>query len=304
MQKVRLWKLNKKVLTRRNLLCSAAALLLVLAVLAACMVPRHKTDSYDVVILGDSVIANFFNYYGSPSIPEYIEQQTNLAVYNGAFGGSGMAMQRLELSGAVATPSWCMANLAEGICLDAWESVFASMSYADHYVETNPQVFSNYEERLHGLARIDFREVDVLFIEHGTNDYNMGIAVDNPENPYDKSTFGGALRYSLQLLQEAYPELQIVLITPFYCEINTDGGYVKCDEKDWGGGILKDYVLKEIEIAAEFGVDLLDGYHESGIDEETLQIYMPDRLHPSADGVALIGGMIADYLKGKGYENQ
>ena len=297
-------KIKRQYFSRRLLFCSLTAVLIAAILLLVSVLPERKKDTYNVVILGDSVIANFFNYYGSPSIPEYVEKQTNLTVYNGAFGGSGMAMRRIEQSGAVATSGWCMANLAEGICLDAWEGILASMSYADHYVETNPQVFSNYEERLHGLAAIDFQKVDVLFIEHGTNDYNMGVPVDNPLDAYDKSTFGGALRYSLRLLQETYPELKVVLITPFYCEINVDGEYLKCDEKNWGGGLLEEYVAKEIEIAEAFGVDCIDGYHESDIREETLEIYMPDRLHPSAEGVALIGGMISDYLKGNGYENQ
>ena len=304
MQKKDMQKQNRPVCSRQNLTATLVAVLVAFGMLLFCLAPTFKSKSYNVVILGDSVIANFFNYYGSPSIPEYVERQTGLTVYNGAFGGSGMAVKRTEQSGAALTSSWCMANLAEDIGLDAWEGLRASMSYANHYVETNPQVFSNYEERLKGLSQIDFDKVDVLILEHGTNDYNMGVTVDNPSDPYDKTTFGGALRYSLKLLQEKYPNLQIVLLTPFYCEINIDGEYIKCDEKDWGGGILEDYVKKEMEIANEFGVDLIDGYYGSGINAKTLPTYMPDRLHPSADGVARIGDMISSYLKGNGYESQ
>ena len=68
-----------------------------------------------------------------------------------------------------------------------------------------------------GLSRIDFSKTEVLIIEHGTNDYNSGQILDNPKDTMDVTTFAGALRTTLSLLQEKYPQLRIILVSPIYC---------------------------------------------------------------------------------------
>ena len=145
------------------------------------------------------------------------------------------------------------------------------------------------------LSKVDFDKVKILIITHGTNDYNNGNLLDNPKDPYDEATFGGALRSSLKLLQEHYPDLRIILMTPVYCEIGTQGEF-KSYNTSFGGGTLEAYVSMEQEIAAEYGVEILDAYHESGIWEENIEEYLFDYLHPNEAGNILLGNFVADYL--------
>lgn len=278
-----------------------ASLALAAVLLLLCVWPSTKKLQYDVVLMGDSVIGNKVAHK-SIAVHEYIAEQTDLTVFNGAFGGSGMAKQTGE-SMAVCNSSWCMVNLAQAICLDTWEGAKASMAYADYYKDTNRQAFSGYKERMEALSQIDFEEVEVLVIEHGTNDYNSGVPIDNEEDPFDRGCFGGALRSTLTLLQKHYPDLRIVLVTPAYCEVGTDEKY-SSDTKDWGGGLLAQYVEKELEIAAWYGVEVIDAYHQSGINADNVYDYTTDGLHPNADGIILLGDLISNYLKGNVNEDK
>jgi lysophospholipase L1-like esterase len=252
------------------------------------------------VLLGDSVLANVVVYQGK-KIHECIEEKTGLTVFNGAFGGTSMAINQSETM-ALCNSNWCMANLASAISDDDWKAVRASMSYADFYKESNRQVLDGYKQKMEMLSNIDFSKVKVLIIEHGTNDYNSGIPLDNSEDLYDKFTFGGALRSVLSDLTTRFPNLKIVILTPAYCEVgmSEENG---CDVMDWGGGLLYQYVEKELEIATEFGVDVIDMYHESPIDKETVWDYTSDGLHPNAVGIKLWENAISEYLKGLKYED-
>lgn len=86
----------------------------------------------------------------------------------------------------------------------------------------------------------------MLIIEHGVNDYLSGCPVDNKEDPYDAYTYGGALRTCLKLLQENYPKLRIVLVTPTYCWLLAEEK--TCEQKDYGQGILEEYVNTELAL--------------------------------------------------------
>ena len=64
-------------------------------------------------------------------------------------------------------------------------------------------------------------------------------------------------------------------------------------------GILEEYVNKEIEVAEECGVEVLDIYHDFYPHEqwEDYTLYTLDGLHPNDDGRKMIAERIAEYLK-------
>lgn len=249
--------------------------------------PKEK---YDIVILGDSVIGN--QSYAT-HCTEIVAERTGLSVFNGAFGGTCMSYVQWE-NRQVESSLWCMTELAQAVCYRDFAAQKASVAYGDYYEETNTSTLEYFKDRMNELAEIDFREVKILIIEHGTNDYNSGQPLENGEDPYDKTTFAGALRCSLKLLGETYPDLRIIVMSPLYCELQ--GRTAKCYETSYGGGTLDEYVEKEREVAGEFGVEFLDAYHASGIWENNADTYLMDDLHPSQEGQILLGNFLADYL--------
>lgn len=251
-----------------------------------------EAKQYQMVFLGDSVVGNV---PGGQSMTEVMEQRLGKTVFNGAFGGTSMSLINEDLRGSKASSQWSMVELARAICYEDWGSQRASLAYAKHYQKTNTQMLDYFPDRLLELSQIDFDGVEILLIEHGTNDYGGGQILENPEDVYDVETFGGALRTILSMLQEKWPKLRIVLVTPIYCELGENGSK-KCYNTDYGGGIMDAYVEKEKQIAEEFGVEIIDAYHESGIWEDTVADYLEDRLHPSEAGHSLLGNFIADYF--------
>lgn len=252
-----------------------------------------KREQYDIVFLGDSIIGNAGYDY---SIAGIAGEKLGKTVFNGAFGGTTMSFDESAAWGSVTSSQWCMAKLADAIAYQDWKGQLASMNYADYYGETNNQALSYFKERMEGLSNIDFEQVDVLIIEHGTNDYNCGRTLDNQENPYDVTTFGGALRYTLQLLQDKYPDMQIVLMTPVYCELGADRTEL-CYMRDYGAGTLDAYVQLEKQIAEDFDIPYIDAYSDSGIWENNADEYLYDGLHPNMEGIALLGNFVAEQLQ-------
>ena len=66
---------------------------------------------------------------------------------------------------------------------------------------------------------------------------------------------------------------------------------------DYGGGFLKDYVAAEKNIAAEYGLDLIDNFTEVGINKENCLSYLDDGIHPNVSGVKIIGDNILKRFK-------
>ena len=283
-----------KKLHRQDIIRYVIALFCVMIVVLLSLRREEKSVQYDIVLLGDSVVGNT---WGEVHVTSVMEERLGKTVFNGAFGGSCMSVHNRQLWGSMSGTEWCMAKLAEAIAYDNWTSQLAVMSYAASYSDVNLQVLDYFEERMHTLAQIDFSQVEILMIQQGTNDYNSGKPVDNPKDMYDVTTFGGALRYSLRIIKEKYPQLRIVLVSPTYCALGANYKQQCYNTSYLEGGILDEYVELEKQIAQEYGVEWIDAYHESGIWEDNMDTYLIDALHPNTEGHVLIGNLIADYLE-------
>lgn len=271
-----------------EMICMAVAFLLLLGLVLLNFVSEQaQKEKYSIVCLGDSIIGNVRD---DTSITALLEEQLDVAVYNGAFGGTTMACLNRGERASLTADYLSMAELAKAIALQDFGVQNASV--------TGWAPMDYFPESMYGFQRIDFDEVEILVIEHGVNDYLSGVPLDNPEDPYDVHTFGGALRYSLEALQEAYPKLRIVLSTPIYCWYVREN--VSCEERDFGGGLLEEYVNLELEIAQSYGVEVLDQYHDSGIGSSGLyeewQVYTEDGVHLNEPGRRLIAARIAEVI--------
>ena len=254
---------------------------------------NEKPYAHDIVFLGDSVIGNYAEPFGVTTV---MEERLGRDVFNGALGGTSMSFIDEVDWESVSSGQWSMVKLAQAIYTDDWTSQLSGVSYAEYYRDVIGQILDYFYERIHHLSQIDFSKVDILLIEHGTNDYNCGQPLNSTEDPFDVNTYAGALRTTLTLLQEKYPDLRIILVSPVYCEFVYNDG-AKCYETDFGGGVLDDYVMMQKAVAEEYGVEWIDMYHGSGIWSDTIDIYTYDKLHLTDEGKQLIGDFISDYLK-------
>lgn len=275
---------------RKKAYWAVSAVLFVALAGAVMLYENSGKEAYPIIFFGDSIVGNVRD---ETSITGLLEAELGVSVYNGAFGGSTMAKRQTEERASSMANCISMVELAESLAAKDFSVQNAGIAAC--------AVMEYFPEAAHGFSGIDLKEVEVIFLEHGANDYQTGVPLDNPEDPMDTHTFGGALRYVLNLLRERYPEARIVLCTPtfiWYVHDRTD-----CVKREFGYGGLEAYVNLEIAIAEENGVDVIDNYHDSGIGGadagfEDWSLYTEDGLHLNERGRRLITDRIVDYMKG------
>lgn len=245
----------------------------------------EKTYAPQAVMLGDSILGLVRD---ETAVSAYLSELLGQEVYNGALGGT--CCSRIETEGRTAytKDSLSFAALSRAAAVDDFGSQQAT-NIRESVTEYFPEVIDT-------LEATDFSKVNTLLVLYGVNDYHTGVPVDDPEDPYNEYTFGGALRSALSFWQEAYPDTRIILLTSTYTWYGYEGK--TCEDKDEGGGILEDYVNKEIQIAEEMNVELLDLYHNFYPHDtpDDWMIYTGDGLHPNEAGRRLIAETIAAYL--------
>ncbi len=134
---------------------------------------------------------------------------------------------------------------------------------------------------------------DVILIFGGTNDY----ARENPTplgdmTSTDEHTFYGALKALYNKVILAHPEATVVAITPLH----------RRAEKNYGleGLELLDYVNAVREVASWYSIPVIDLWNTSGIqaqNQEIMDLYLRDGLHPTQRGAERIAERIYAFLK-------
>lgn len=246
-----------------------------------------KQEEYRIICLGDSILGNVRDETSVTSVMESILEEP---VANGAFGGTCASLSNTTRRPTFYEDSLNLAKLADAIaCRD-----FRVQLYD---ISSNQFGLSYFEEVLAELSQVDFSKAEIVFIEHGINDFSAGRPLDNAENPLDPYTYGGALRYSIEKLQEEYSQLQIVLVTPLYCYFQENGQRALDSEtSDFGYGGLGNYVELELGIAEEYGLDVIDNFHNMGINSENVDEYTEDGIHLNEKGRRLLAETLANYV--------
>jgi len=227
-------------------------------------VPSVYPDLSDrcLVFFGDSVIANS---EGSYSIPGYVTGLSGAVTYNCAVGGS-----------SASTDSPDNKNFPN-ILTDF---------LADYCVEENGAYrFSPEGTDLSGKKLC-------FLINFGLNDYFTGAPLENPEDPYDVTTYTGGLRSGLREYMTLFPDADFIIMTPTFTNYFSNGTERNSD----AGGVLTDYVNAAKALAEESGIYCIDNYHDLRIDESNILDYSADGCHPNENCRMLIAQHIISFL--------
>lgn len=266
-----------------------SAMLFILLYMALFLYENSGKQTYEIIFFGDSIIGNVRD---ETSVTAMLEQNLNVSVYNGAFGGTTMAKREVWDEAADMTNSISMAELAKALAVKDFSVQNAGITVCT--------LMDYFPETAYGFSEINPEEIQLIFIEQGVNDYMTGIPLDNDENPMDVYSFGGALRTTLELLQASYPDVRIILCTPAFCW--PEGNDVDCREINYGYGILEEYVNLELEIAESYNVEVIDNYHifidgSFGMDLREWHDCTEDGIHPNRKGREVIARAIAEYVR-------
>ena len=141
---------------------------------------------------------------------------------------------------------------------------------------------------------------DAVVVFGGTNDFGHGDAPLGKPADRDPSTFYGACHYLMNGLLTRYCGKPVVFLTPLHRAAED------CPQGDGTGrkleiaAVLSQYRDILLEVAAYYALPVLDLYATSGIQpkNETCRArLLPDGLHPSDEGHALIARRLGLFLQ-------
>ena len=250
-----------------------------------------------IVQFGDSI-------YGNKRPPKDIStalaNKTGATVFNLGIGGSRMgqhqqywdATSMYRLADTVATGDYTLQDelIAE---YDA-----GRLSGLPYYTK----------DVINTMKTINWDNVDIITIAHGTNDLTADALLDTETNEFDTTTYGGALRYTLKTILEAYPHIKVFVISPmyrFWTQDNAPYDFIEdSDETVFSGGKLPDFVKKAEEVSAEFKTHYIDAYNHFGIGKSNRHHYFDDLTghggtHHNDTGAAYIGSKLASEISSR-----
>ncbi len=224
-------------------------------------------SAVDIVFLGDSIIGN---YTDTLSVPEVVRGLSGAQVFNCGYGGKGAAKNELTPISFPEIVDALIAKDTTGLPEEA-------------QVTVGMKAF---------LERKKAGKQLMFVINFGLNDYFNGVLLES-HDAYDITSYKGALRAGVRKLQEAYPQAQIVLMTPNFTV------YYECGQQQMSeqGSELAEYAAAVLDLAEELHVGVLDNFHELPITEDNWQIYQDDGCHLNERGRFLLGSRIAKIIK-------
>ncbi|MBQ2989922.1 MAG: SGNH/GDSL hydrolase family protein [Clostridia bacterium] len=141
---------------------------------------------------------------------------------------------------------------------------------------------------------------DAVVVFGCTNDFGHGDAPLGAFEDRDPSTFYGACHTLMSYLTERYCGKPVVILSPLHrheedCPAG-DGTDRKLDVR----AVLADYRRILLEVAAYYALPVLDLYATSGMQPKNAvsrERLMPDGLHPSDEGHAIIARRVGEFLR-------
>ena len=254
-----------------------------------------------IVCFGDSITGNF---KAPDDYPSMIAEYTGATVYNAGFGGCSMA------DNGQARRAYSMCRLADSIATGDWtlqENSGVTIDYAVVSQDGTRYVGSGTDyvaSRLAMLEGIDWSDIDYITIAYGTNDWSSDYLLDNENNLYDTTTYLGALRYSIETILTAYPNIKIIPITPIWRWWDTGTGAGAYGDTDTVANRISGYKLSQFAdglitaSATLYHIKAVDMYYGSGFNKYNRYQYFftNDGTHPKPYGIEVMGVKIANAL--------
>lgn len=155
----------------------------------------------------------------------------------------------------------------------------------------------SYESTIKQLEEIDYSTVDVLVLMYDATDYEDKRLVMSPLDLNEKVSYAGALKSSIEMIQQTYPHIRIIVSSPYCVMVENDNGeLVNGASTDFGFGYLSDYMIAGKNIATTTLVSYIDNYNGT-ITTDNYEEYLEDDGYTlNADGQEVIAKRIAAFV--------
>ena len=226
---------------------------------------KNEEKKTSLVCFGDSITGIFTN---ETDYPYMITNSSNIKAYNVGFAGCRWT----DHTSANYMP-FSMNRLVDSICSGDFSLQESTASNCGDI----------YVERLNTLKNIDFTKVDYVTIFYGTNDWgsNSILKSEDDLNTSEKqrTNVEDAMKYSVSKLKEKYPNLEIIIITPYWRYLNNNDSDTVPNSN---GDYLHDYSNYMENIAYnDCKVQTINFYNELDINISNYLEYLPDGTHPN-----------------------
>lgn len=251
------------------------------------LVKADYSDGFTIVTFGN---APFADDRGSENnLANLIAKRADATVYNCAVSGSYLAAENYNYDAK---------NSPMDIYTFYWLSVLAT---------TGVEINSNFEsaadslgddippessEVLEILNTLDFNTVDAIVVMYDATDYLMGHTMDRMaytvEDSKDPTCFTGNLVAGIELFQQNYPHIRIIVMSPTYAfAIDENGEYISSDVQRYGQDVLSTYCILQSAVCNAMGVTFVDNIYGT-ITEDNAGEYLTDNLHLNQKGRELV----------------
>ncbi len=181
-------------------------------------------------------------------------------------------------------------------------STVTNMGVNSSCVSTKSDYGTNNQPLINRYTTIP--DADLISIFMGTNDYGHETPLGTINDSTDTS-FYGALNIIIPQLKNSHPNSRIVFLTPIHrYGAGTSGilgtAYTYDNVPNGVGATLEDYVNAVKDVCAKYSIPVIDLYTLFDLDVTDTSVrseYMPDGLHPNADGHQILADIIAKELK-------
>lgn len=239
--------------------------------------PASMDGVTKVVLFGNDPFAA--DYGTINNVGEMIADLSGATVYNCAVPGSHLATTYYLFNPAIDP-------------MDAfnfyWLTVFLSyegIDFCEQSLEKYPDALPPEAETVYQtLCSIDFSTIDVIGIMYDASDYLEGRSVYNPDNETDIQTYYGNLNAGIQLLQETFPHIRIIVMSPTYAyAVDENGDYADSDIYIYNEFPLSTYSQMLDRCAANLGISYVDNFYGT-VNVNNASDYLIDNLHLNMDG--------------------
>lgn len=254
-------------------------------------VDRSKIEGFvddnitTVLMVGNNPLESSSSPFGIASI---VAEKSDAQVQTAAFPNTCLAAKNSVYSEEYSLDAFSLYYLTKAMC-------DGDYSLQDNAL-SNGSVSADYSAPLDVLKNADYANVDVLVFTYDANDYIQTRNLYDPENPSNSGTYEGALRASATQIQEKYPHIRIIFMSPYFASaVANDGTYLSGDVTDFGCGTIPDYLLYSINVGNDCMFTVIDNYYGS-IYEDIAGDYLIDNIHLNEKGTELLGNRLAEVI--------
>lgn len=192
-----------------------------------------------------------------------------------------------------------------------WLATLAVDGPIDDYYRQAEEVLGNAlpdgaAEAYDTIKALDFNDVDVITIMYDATDYLMGHQMYSDENTTDIQQFTGNLEAGIELIQDNYPHIRFIVMSPTYAyAVDENGDYVSSDMYTYGQDVLSTYSIMQSASCQRHSVSFIDHLYGT-ITEANADDYLIDNLHLNVAGRKLVAQRFEYFLNyySKGYANR